>query len=512
MSYQTTFDGVAVGLREKPGLGFWQIWNMCFGFFGIQFGFALQNANVSRIFQTLGASIEELPLLWLAAPVTGLVVQPIVGYLSDRTWGRLGRRRPYFLYGALCSTLALLIMPNSPYLWIAAGTLWILDASINVTMEPFRALVGDMLPDRQRAFGFALQSLFIGAGAVIASALPWILANGFAVDTEAPEGEVPDAVVYGFYCGAAAFLGAVLWTIVRTREYSPRELAAFSGPGPARGGASAPRRAGQFRLSGSLWLLAGGVFSSLVAAFELDAQLHVLGIGGMAFGAFQLVAGALQSRGRTDHGLYRIVSDIFEMPLVMRQLALVQFLSWFALFAMWIYTTAAVTSHHYGTSDPASSAFNEGANWVGVLFATYNGCAALAALGIPVLVARVGRKLAHLINLCLGGLGLIAFPWIDDPRALVIAMLGVGAAWASILSLPYAMLASTLPAQKMGVYMGIFNFFIVIPQIMAASVLGLLVREVFAGRSIYALVTAGVLMMLAGLAVLRVDDRETGSA
>ncbi len=430
--------------NDKPALTFWQIWNMCFGFFGIQFGFALQNANVSRIFQSLGASIDELPVLWLAAPVTGLVVQPIIGYFSDRTWGRLGRRRPYFLYGAILSTLALLVMPNSPYLWIAAGTLWVLDASINITMEPFRALVGDMLPNRQRAFGFALQSLFIGAGAVIASALPWILANWFAVDTDAPPGEIPQAVRLAFYCGAVVFLGAVVWTIVRTREYSPRELASFAGP--------------------------------------------------------------QDTSSRT--GLASIVHDIVHMPRVMRQLALVQFLSWFALFAMWIYTTAAVTSHHYGATDAASATFNAGANWVGVLFATYNGFAALAALAIPVLAARLGRKGAHLVNLCLGGLGLISFAFIDDPQWLLLSMVGVGVAWASILSLPYAMLSSALPAQKMGVYMGIFNFFIVIPQILAASVLGFMVRAWFGGNALYALVAGGVLMVLAGLAALRVDDRD----
>lgn len=498
----------APGGRDKPALSFWQIWNMCCGFFGIQFGFALQNANVSRIFQSLGASIEELPILWLAAPMTGLIVQPIIGYYSDRTWGRLGRRRPYFLYGAILSTLALLVMPNSPYLWIAAGTLWILDASINITMEPFRALVGDMLPNRQRAFGFALQSLFIGAGAVIASALPWILANWFAVDTEAPAGEIPAAVRYAFYCGAVVFLGAVLWTIARTREYSPQELASFSSSEhiTAAGVAAPLRKVAQFRVGGLLCLIGGAAFSAIVAAFDLDRQLHVLGGGFVVFGALQLIAGALQSRGRTENGLCRILNDIFAMPRVMRQLALVQFLSWFALFAMWIYTTAAVTSHHYGTRDAASVAFNEGANWVGVLFAMYNGFAALAALAIPLLAARLGRKGAHLVNLTLGGLGLISFAFIDDPRLLLFSMIGVGIAWASILSLPYAMLSSALPAGKMGVYMGIFNFFIVIPQILAASVLGLLVRELFDGVSLYALVTGGVLMILAGLATLRVDD------
>jgi maltose/moltooligosaccharide transporter len=442
-------------MREKPALGFWQVWNMSFGFLGIQFGFALQNANVSRIFQSLGASIDDLPLLWLAAPVTGLLVQPVIGYLSDRTWGRLGRRRPYFLAGAIAATLALVVMPNSPALWIAAGTLWILDASINVSMEPFRALVGDMLPDRQRASGFAIQSLFIGAGAVIASALPWLLANAGVANTAEPGG-IPDTVRWAFYLGAAAFLGAVLWTVVSTKEYSPDELALFHGG---------------------------------------DDSLH------------REQHDARDGRTRPTGMLREIAADVVRMPAAMRQLAVVQFLSWFALFAMWIYTTAAVTGRHFGATDTTSAAWNEGANWVGVLFAAYNGFAALAAPLIPLLAARIGRKRAHLLNLALGGAGLVSFAFIDDPHWLLASMVGVGIAWASILSLPYAMLSGAVPAAKMGVYMGIFNFFIVIPQILAAAVLGWMVRAWFGGESVLALVAGGVLMVLAGLASLRVDDR-----
>ena len=497
-------------MREKPALGFWQVWNMCFGFLGIQFGFALQNANVSRIFQSLGATIDDLPVLWLAAPVTGLLVQPVIGYMSDRTWGRLGRRRPYFLYGAILSTLMLLVMPNSPWLWVAAGSLWILDASINITMEPFRALVGDMLPDRQRAFGFALQSLFIGVGAVVASALPWILANWAGVSNVAEEGALPDSVKWAFYLGAVVFIAAVAWTVARTKEYSPAELAEFSA---AQGeqGTEQPvdsRSARQFRASGTVWLVAGSFFSVAVAVFGWDRQLHVLGVGGAAFGLLQFIAAWLQSWGRTADALYCIMNDLFHMPRTMRQLALVQFLSWFGLFAMWIYTTSAVTSRHYHATDASSAAFNEGANWVGVLFAAYNGFAALAAMLIPLVVARMGRRYAHLLNLTLGGAGLIAFLLIDDPRMLLVSMIGVGIAWASILSLPYAMLSGAVPSSKMGIYMGIFNFFIVIPQILAASVLGVLVRVLFDGDSIYALATGGALMILAGLATLRVDDRE----
>jgi maltose/moltooligosaccharide transporter len=499
-------------MREKPALGFWQIWNMSFGFLGIQIGFALQNANVSRIFQSLGAAVEDLPVLWLAAPVTGLLVQPVIGYMSDRTWGWLGRRRPYFLAGAIAATLALVAMPNSPALWIAAGLLWVLDASINISMEPFRALVGDMLPDRQRAFGFAMQSLFIGIGAVAASALPWMLANWSDVSNVAPEGRIPDTVRWAFYMGAVAFTAAVTWTVVRTREYSPAELAEFGGTqtGGVAAAAEGSRSAGAFRAGGVAWLLAGCLFSAMVAVSGWDRQLHVLGIGGAVFGLLQLAAARLQSRGRTADALYCIMNDLFHMPRAMRQLAVVQFLSWFGLFAMWIYSTSAVTSRHYGTTDTASAAFNEGANWVGVLFAAYNGFAALAAMFIPMVAARIGRRRTHLVNLWLGGAGLIAFLLLDDPRWLLVAMLGVGVAWASILSLPYAMLSGAVPPAKMGIYMGIFNFFIVIPQILAASVLGVLVRVVFGGESIYALATGGALMILAGLATLRVEDPEQG--
>ena len=496
--------------KKQPALSFWQIWNMCFGFLGIQFGFALQNANVSRIFQSLGASIDDLPLLWLAAPVTGLIVQPIIGYMSDRTWGRLGRRRPFFLAGALLASAALVIMPNSPYLWVAAGMLWVLDASINVSMEPFRALVGDMLPDRQRSLGYSMQSWFIGVGAVVASALPWVLANYFDVSNVAAPGELPESVKFAFYLGAIAFLGAVLWTVLSTREYPPEELAAFAGD-VATEARTEPmaRTPAQYRVAGTAWLVAGLAFAGLVAALGWDKQLYVLGFGLATFGVLQFAAAARQQRGQTQGMLHNIVNDLHLMPRVMKQLAVVQFLSWFALFAMWIYTTAAVTEHHYGTTDTASALYNEGANWVGVLFAAYNGFAALAALVIPKLTEKLGRRGAHLVGLWCGALGLVSIRFIDDPDLLLASMVGVGIAWASILSLPYAMLSRAVPPRKMGIYMGIFNFFIVIPQILAASVLGILVRTLFQGQGIDALVLGGALMFLAGLATLRVDDRES---
>ena len=499
--------------KQKPTLNFWQIWNMCFGFLGIQFGFALQNANVSRIFQSLGASIDDLPILWLAAPVTGLIVQPIIGYMSDRTWGRLGRRRPYFLVGALLATAALVVMPNSPYLWVAAGMLWILDASINVSMEPFRALVGDMLPDRQRCRGYSMQSWFIGVGAVVASALPWILTNLFDVSNVAATGQLPQSVKLAFYLGAVAFLGAVLWTVFSTREYSPAELAEFDERASEHaGGAEQHAQTPEwYRKSAAAWIIVGSAFAAAVALFGWDKQLYVLGCGLVAFGLLQLVVASRQGRGATEGMLHNVINDLYLMPKVMRQLAVVQFLSWFALFAMWIYTTAAVTEHHYGTTDAASAAYNEGANWVGILFAAYNGFAALAALFIPQLAESLGRRKAHLVCLWFGALGLVSVRFIEDPRLLLVSMIGVGIAWASILSLPYAMLSQAVPMKKMGIYMGIFNFFIVIPQILAASVLGILVRVLFGGHSINALALGGLLLFLAGLATLRVDDHEDRS-
>ena len=496
-------------MRQKPQLNFWQIWNMCFGFLGIQFGFALQNANVSRIFQTLGAEIDELPILWVAAPLTGLIVQPIVGYFSDRTWNRLGRRRPYFLGGAIVASLALLVMPNSPYLWVAAGMLWIMDASINISMEPFRAFVGDNLPKSQRTLGFAMQSFFIGIGAIVASALPWILANWFDVSNTAAAGQIPDSVKWSFYVGGAVFLLAVSYTVFSSKEYSPEEIAEFEEGEENTGDLDSdePRATAQFRKGGIGWMIAGGALCTWIIAQGLDKQLYILAIGAMVFGVIQIVVGQMQSKQNVDNGLYRIVDDLFHMPRVMKQLALVQLFSWFALFAMWIYTTAAVTSYHFGSTDVTSQAYNDGANWVGVLFASYNGFAAIAALFIPLLARRLGCRMSHLVNLSIGGISLISFMMIKDPDWLLLPMIGVGIAWASILSLPYALLSDVLPTAKMGVYMGIFNFFIVIPQLIAASVLGLLLREFFDGQGIYGLVIGGVMMILAGLTTLLVDKQ-----
>ena len=485
-------------MTQKPSLSFWQIWNMCFGFMGIQFGFALQNSNVSRIFQTLGASVDNIPALWIAAPLTGLLVQPIVGYFSDRTWGPLGRRRPYFLAGAILATLALIAMPNSPVLWVAAGLLWILDASINISMEPFRAFVGDQLPSAQRPTGYAMQSFFIGVGSVVASALPWAFAK-YGISNTAAAGAIPDTVKYAFYAGAVALFGAIGWTVLSTREYPPDQLAEFDRSRPAR--LERPGRAGGY--APWLWLAAGAAGIALVYFTHVDKQLYLLAGGLAAYGAVQIAVGLSRSRNLfTD-----IVADMHAMPATMRQLAVVQFFSWFALFAMWIYTTSAVTAVHFGSSDTQSVAYNDGANWVGVLFAAYNAFAALAALLIPAMTRRFGLRVSHLVNLCLGGFGLISFLLIRDPQWLLLSMAGVGFAWASILSLPYALLSDSLPADKMGVYMGIFNFFIVIPQLLAASVLGFLLKIFFGNAPINALLIGGVSLIVAGVCTLRVRER-----
>ena len=534
--------------RAKPLLSFWQIWNMCFGFLGLQFGFALQNANVSRIFQTLGAGLEQVPLLWIAAPFTGLVVQPLIGYFSDRTWTRLGRRRPYFLTGAVLAAAALVCMPRAPNLWVAAGLLWLLDGSINVAMEPFRAFVGDQLQPSQRAAGYSMQSFFIGVGAVVASMLPWILTSVGVSNTGGPSAAgsaghaggagaagivsvvtavgsvretIPDTVRYSFDIGAGVLLLAMGWTTLRSREYPPEELMAFDDAQPPSPAGYSINPARELR-KGLGWSVAGLGSIGLVAAFGFDPQLYLLCAGALLWGIAQWTHGR-RMRGREMRGgtsgvgtpgagmFATIMNDLATMPLAMRRLAPVQFFSWLALFSMWIYTTAAVAQVHFGASDPYSEAFNRGANWVGVLFAAYSGFAALAAIVIPLMVRRLGLRVTHLVNVWLGGAGLLSFLVISDPHWLLLSMVGVGFAWASIVSLPYALLSDSLPARKMGLYMGVFNFFIVIPQLVAASVLGLLLRVLFGGAPLYALALGGVALIVAGVLVLRVPQGRAGT-
>lgn len=508
----------AESLRPKPRLTFWEIWNMSFGFLGIQFGFALQNANVSRIFETLGASVEDIPILWIAAPVTGLLVQPVIGYFSDRTWNRLGRRRPYFLWGAILASVALIFMPNSPALWVAAGMLWIMDASINISMEPFRAFVGDNLPSAQRTTGFATQSFFIGTGAVVASVMPWVLTELFGVSNEAPAGVIPDSVRWSFYLGAAVFFVAVLWTVIRSFEYSPEEMASFIENQERESFVKETRTPEEFTAHGRSQLRLGGIFfvlGGLLTWWLVRAGLYQVIVlsGGMASVGILLVAsGVMQRGGKFDNGFVTILNDLQDMPRTMRQLAWVQFFSWFALFAMWIYTTAAVTSHVYGTHDTTSALYNEGANWVGVCFGAYNGIAALVAFLIPVLARRTSRKIAHSVCLVAGALGLLSIFVITKPMLLLGSMVGVGIAWASILSMPYAILTGSLPPSKMGYYMGVFNFFIVIPQIVAAAILGFVVGRFFGGEAIYALLVGGISLILAAGLTLVVDDRDDVAA
>jgi maltose/moltooligosaccharide transporter len=501
--------------KPRPKLSFWQIWNMSFGFLGIQFGFALQNANVSRIFETLGAEVDLIPILWLAAPVTGLVIQPIVGYFSDRTWTRLGRRRPYFLWGAIFASAALIVMPNSPYLWVAAGMLWILDASINISMEPFRAYVGDMLPSEQRTKGFAMQSFFIGTGAVVASALPWMMTNWFGIANTAPEGMIPPSVKWSFYIGGAIFLLAVMWTVFRSHEYSPDELEAFEkydddkleNPDEVKREIPIEPGEGQKKINfGYTFTLFGLATTYWVYVGNYDLELYILTVGVLVLGIISLLAGLLQRKGSTEQGLVVVVHDFLTMPKTMIQLAIVQFFSWFALFAMWIYTTAAVTAHIYGTSDTTSVLYNEGADWVGILFAVYNGFAALIAFGLAPMAKATSRKTVHAVALIAGGLSLISIYFMSSPNMLILSMIGIGLAWASILAMPYAILAGSLPAKKMGLYMGIFNFFIVIPQIIAASMLGFITRNWFGGEAIYSLMLGGGAMIIAAASMYFVDD------
>jgi maltose/moltooligosaccharide transporter len=496
-------------VRKKPLLNAWQLWNMSFGYVGIQFGFALQNANVSRIFETLGAKVDEIPILWIAGPVTGLLVQPIVGYMSDKTWCRLGRRKPYFLVGALLASAALLVMPNSAALWFAAGMLWIMDASINVTMEPMRAFVGDMLPEEQRTTGFAVQTFFIGASSVVGSLMPYLLTHVFHVANTAGEGHVPASVKWAFYCGGAVYLLSVLWTIVSVKEYSPEEQAAFHGGVESEKSSAEPvlvLDTKRYLTIGSVLIVAGLAFGLLVRAQTWDKGLYILSGTIACYGALQIVA-ALRYKSGHHRGLVELVHDVNNMPLAMRQLALAQMFTWFALFAFFIYSTAAVTSYHFGSSDPSSAAYNAGANWVGVMMSVYNGVAALTAFLLPALAKRTSRVGAHAICLVIGGLGLASMYLFHDPKALIVSMIGLGIAWASLLTLPYAILSAAVPYKKMGVYMGMFNFFIVIPQILAAAILGLLVRTLFHGQAILAIVMGGISMIIAAALMLRVRDQ-----
>ena len=431
---------------EKSRLSFWQMFNMSFGFLGIQFGWGLQLANMSAVYERLGARPDEVPLLWLAAPLTGLLVQPIVGALSDRTWGRLGRRRPYFLVGAIFSSMALFVMPLSSALWMAAGLLWILDASINVSMEPFRAFVADKLDARQRTAGFVMQSFFIGVGASLANSLPFFF-SWLGVTGSTPNG-IPLSVKYSFQVGALVFLVAVLWTVVTTRENPPADMEAWQRERNSSGGA-----------------------------------------------------------GRI---LREIFSAIREMPPTMRQLAVVQVFTWLGLFCMWLFFVPATARHVFGATDPQSALYTQGIEWGGFAFSFYSITCFLVALALPRLAAATSRKAVHASALVCGGLALLSVYLIQDRYLLLLSMVGVGIAWASILSMPYAMLCTALPPARFGVYMGVFNFFIVIPEILAAVGFGPLIRLVFGESNpnapLYVVMLGGVCLLAAAALVARVRD------
>ena len=495
----------------KPILSISQIINMSVGFLGIQFAFGLQNANVSRIFQTLGAKIEEIPILWIAAPLTGLILQPIIGHMSDKTWlGKLGRRRPYFMVGAILASLALFAFPNVAALWIAAVLLWLLDASINISMEPFRAFVGDMLPDEQRTSGFAMQSFFIGIGAVISSALPYLLQK-LDVSDQAAARMLPDTVKYSFYIGALVYIAAISYTVFTTKEYSPEEMKSFGLISESDSFKNIKTPYESFLKRGMIWFATGAILSAGLffynsnVAVKLEKELYVLTFGLAVYGLLQIVA-ALFHKAKNDNGLVEVMDDLNFLPNKMKQLAVVQFFSWFALFSMWIYSTPALAQHLYNTTDTASADYNKIGNWVGVMFAFYNGFAALFAFLLPVLAKKYSRPKTHMIALIAGGAGLISYYLFNNENLLIISMAGVGLAWSSILSMPYSMLTQSLPSHKMGVYMGIFNFFIVIPQILAATLLGFFTKHLFGDQAILSIVLGGCSMIIAAFLCLRIKD------
>ncbi|MFN2394291.1 MAG: MFS transporter [Bacteroidales bacterium] len=558
---------------------------MSFGFLGIQFGFALQNANVSRIFETLGAQVEAIPVLWIAAPVTGLIIQPIVGYTSDNTWTRLGRRRPFFLFGAIGAAIALVLLPNAPLLWIAVGIFWILGASIDMCMEPFRAFVGDMLPPEQRNRGFAMQSFFIGTGSIVASILPWLLTNVLNVANISPEGKVPPSVTISFLIGGAVLLGAILVTVTRTKEYTPEQLKEFEELEKGADRVKEDHKSSEvlpyhkFSNPSVYWIILGAVLTFLVARYDfIRADLYILGIGFIFFGVIQFIAGQLIRRNKTDNGFVVVLNDLFRMPKTMGQLAVVQFFSWVGLFTLWTFATPGITSHHYdmklspnevmtlassldqvdaiGDEDLSQRAqaiqndldfymeqieegkpeivismrvvrffqrfkddlflpatiqhelmrvdeeYNRGANWVGFSFAIYNGIAALFAFLIPFLARWTNRRYTHAMALTMGSLGYLSILIVPNPTWIIASMIGVGIAWASILAMPYAILTGSLPSHKMGTYMGLFNIFIVMPQIVAASVLGSFISIVAKGQPIYGLVFGGVSLFIGAIMMI----------
>jgi maltose/moltooligosaccharide transporter len=466
---------------QKPRLSIWQIWNMSFGFLGIQFGFGLQLANMSAIYSKLGASPDKIPILWLAGPMTGLLVQPIIGSMSDRTWNRLGRRRPYFLTGAILSSIALFFMPDAPALWVAATMLWVLDASINISMEPFRAFVADKLPAEQRTAGFVMQSFFIGIGAVAANWLPRIL-DIFGVTGNAPNG-VPFTVLYAFKLGAGVFLLGVLWTVFTTREYPPEDMEAFLRKKAAHGGL---RIDPKFLCVGATAGALLGMSRGLLVDHNLTIW-HVL--------AGLLVGGAI---GTVLSGP-EVGSALRAMPSTMKRLAVVQFFTWMGLFCMWMFFTLATAQQVFGTLDSASPAFDKATAFGGWTLGLYSFVCFLVAFILPPLARVTSRRTVHSIALAAGGVSLLATGFIHDPTLWQCTMIGVGLAWASILSMPYVILSGAIPAARTGVYMGIFNFFIVIPEILASLTLQPIVSKLFHNDPVKVVMMGGGSMLLAAV-------------
>ncbi len=439
---------------EKPKLNFWQIWNLSFGFLGVQIGYSLQNGNTSRILEALGADVHSIGYFWLAAPLAGLIVQPIVGLSSDKTWTRLGRRIPFIFGGAIVSALAMFFMPNAEYftyllppLAFGATMLLLMDTSFNVTMQPFRALVGDMVNDEQRNLGYSLQSALINFGAVFGSLLPWILTNAGVANVPAEGEKVAASVIWSFYIGGAILLISVLWTVFRTKEYAPKEHALYNN-------------------------------------IDLEAK---------------------ETKEKTS--VFKLIGNA---PKIFWQLGFVQFFSWFSLFLMWVYTTRAIANQVWGPEaiDAKSIGFNEAGDWTGVLFAFYSAVAAIYSLLIPNIAKAIGRKKTYSFSLFLGGLGLMSMFLVHDKNILLLSISGVGLAWAAILAMPYAMLSGSLPADKMGVYMGLFNATITLPQI-AAGILGSSLIAAFGGNPMVIIVIAGASMLIAGLAVFLVKEKST---
>jgi maltose/moltooligosaccharide transporter len=450
---------------KKPKLSFWQIWNMNFGFFGIQFSFGLQQSNMSAIYKYLGASEHEIPILWLAGPVTGLIIQPIIGAMSDGTWSpRFGRRKPYFLIGAVLASLALIFMPYSKTIWMAASLLWILDAGNNIAMEPYRAFISDKLEKDQLSLGFLMQSFFTGLGSTLANFTPAILISfGFFALSDTMENGIPVATYWAFFIGSFASIATVLYSVLTTKEHPPTE-------------------------------------EELQRLQEEKAK------------------GSIISRTYND-----IVEAIKVMPPTMKQLIPVKFFTWYAMFCYWQYLTSTLSLSLFGTLDQATDGFKQAQVLTGQMNGTYNIICFTLAFALVPLASRIGAKGVHFVSLILGGIGLLAIPYlsitdilfsIPNPfgtgsiaiYTLYLYTIGLGIAWASMLAMPYQLLASSIPKNKTGVYMGIFNMFIVVPMIIQIFTMQYFVYDWLGSNPINVIRLAGLFLLLGGLFTLFIKE------